>query len=49
MGYEEDDGIIPPFPGHVKSLTGGVLVTGILAVSALTLRYWSNALDYDLL
>lgn len=27
MGYEEDDGIIPPFPGHVKSLTGGVLVT----------------------
>lgn len=49
MAYEEDDGIIPPFPAHVKSLTGGVLVTGILAVSALTSRHWSNLLEWNLL
>lgn len=43
MGYEEDDGIIPPFPGHVKSLTGGVLVTGILAKTVTDLKFVMDA------
>jgi len=45
MGYEGGDGIIPPFPSHGPNITGHVLVTGIFAVSVLTLL--DSALECD--